>query len=200
MLPSSLIDHIHTLQNQASDILTRLRLFPLWQAQGGQPVLVGAVACGLALAPDIDMDIFFDAPTLTQGFAVLQACAEIPGVRACRFHNKINDPDQGYYWRVDYLAEDGTLWKVDMWSVAHDHPEPTCRDMIEPMRRALNDEKRETILHLKAALRNDPELSCPSIYVYQAVLAGGVRDLSGLKKWLAGRDTNAINDWREWLE
>ena len=200
MTPSTLTTHSNLLQTQAAAILSRLRLFPLWGAQGGQPVLVGAQACGLVLAPDIDMDIFFDAPTIAQGFEVLSACAGTPGVRSCRFHNKIAGPDRGYYWRVDYQADDGTLWKVDMWSMAHDHLGPTGRDMIEPMRRALNDEKRKTILHLKAALRDDPTFSCPSIYIYQAVLSAGISDLAALKAWLEVRDTTAINDWRAWLK
>ena len=195
-----LLHQAQSLEAQAHTILTHLRLFPLWQAQGGQPFLVGALAYGLALAPDIDIEIFFDAPTLTQGFAVLPACAAIPGVRAARFRNEINGPDQGYYWRVDYQAEDGTLWKADMWSVSHDHPGPTSRDMIAPMLAALDNEKRAAILHLKAALQEDPATTCPSIYLYQAVLADGVCDLPALKQWLQGRDTTAINDWREWLK
>ena len=205
---TNLLSLSQSRQHQADAILSRLGLFPLWKAQGGEPVLVGALSYGLALAPDIDMEVFFDTPTLAQGFAVLAAVAEIPGVRACRFRNEMDGPDQGFYWRIDTQAEDGTLWKVDMWSLAHKHPPtkgvggrpgPTSRDMIEPMRRALDAEKREVILRLKTAIRDDPDLTCPSIYLYQAVIAGTVRDLPGLRNWLHGRDTTAINDWRAWL-
>ena len=188
-----------SLRRQADAILSALNLFPLWEAQGGEPHLVGALAYGLALAPDIDMEIYFNAPTLAQGFEVLKACAGTPGIRAARFRNEMNGPDQGYYWRVDYRDEDGTLWKVDMWSLSHDHPGPTSREMIAPLLNALDDEKRGAMLQLKAAVRGEPNLTCPSIYLYQAVLAGGVRDLAGLQDWLQGRDTTAINDWREWL-
>jgi len=145
------------------------------------------------------MEVYFEAPTPAQGFEVLKACAGTPGLRAARFRDEMDGPDQGYYWRLDVLSEGGTLWKVDMWSVAHDHPGPTGREMVAPMRRALDDEKREAILRLKAALRDEPSLACPSIYVYQAVLAAGVRDLVDLQVWLSGRDTTAINDWRVWL-
>lgn len=198
-METNLLLYSQSLQQQAAAILTRLRLFPLWQEQGGQPYLVGALAYGLALAPDIDMEIYFDTPTPAQGFEVLRACANTPGVRAARFRNEIDGPDQGYYWRVDYQAEDGTLWKIDMWSAAQNHPGPTSRDLVAPLRAALDDEKRRIILQLKAALRDDPTLACPSIYLYQAVLSSGVRDLPALQAWLDGRDTTAINDWRDWL-
>lgn len=187
------------LRRQADAILSTLNLFPLWEALGGEPYLVGALAYGLALAPDIDMEIYCAEPTLAQGFEVLKACTSTAGIRAARFRNEMDGPDQGYYWRVDYKSEDGTFWKVDMWSVSHDHPGPTSREMIAPMLNALDDEKRAAILGLKVAVRDKPNLTCPSIYLYQAVLVGGVRDLAGLQDWLQGRDTTAINDWREWL-
>jgi hypothetical protein len=198
-MKTAFLNHANAINNEAQALLTNLQLFPRWQAQGGEPVLVGALACGLALAPDIDMEVYFDAPTPAQGFEVLKACAGTPGLRAARFRDEMDGPDQGYYWRLDVLSEGGTLWKVDMWSVAHDHPGPTGREMVAPMRRALDDEKREAILRLKAALRDEPSLACPSIYLYQAVLASGVRDLVDLQVWLSGRDTTAINDWRAWL-
>jgi len=114
-MKTAFLNHANAINNEAQALLAKLQLFPRWQAQGGEPALVGALACGLALAPDIDMEVYFDAPTPAQGFEVLKACAGTPGLRAARFRDEMDGPDQGYYWRLDVLSEGGTLWKVDMW-------------------------------------------------------------------------------------
>jgi hypothetical protein len=145
------------------------------------------------------MEIFCDNPTIDQGFKILKTCAHNPRCQATRFSNQMDAPDQGYYWQVRYQQPNGHLWKIDMWSVRLDHPGPTNRDMIVPIRRALSNEKRKTILALKEAIINDPEITCPSIYLYQAVLADGVQEVQDLLIWLSNRDTSGINDWRKWL-
>ncbi|MFI6996012.1 hypothetical protein [Nocardia sp. NPDC050175] len=92
---------------QAHEILTRLQLFERWQAFG-TPILVGAVAYELAMAPDIDIEIYCDAPRIEDGFTVLQDCAALDNVRKARFGNHSSDPDEGLYWRLDYRTADGT--------------------------------------------------------------------------------------------
>ena len=53
-----------------------------------------------------------------------------------------------------------------MWAVVRDHSNSTSREMIEPMRAALDEEKCETILWLKAAMRDNPNLTCPSFILF----------------------------------
>ncbi|MEV0297392.1 hypothetical protein [Nocardia sp. NPDC050710] len=92
---------------QAKEILARLRLFERWGIFG-TPVLVGAVAYELAMAPDIDMEIYCDEPRIEDGFAVLRECAVAENGRKARFGNYLDEVDEGLYWRLDYRADDGT--------------------------------------------------------------------------------------------
>jgi len=201
MVPNrlSLIKYSLNVQKESHKILDSLGLFQLWEQFSGQPFLVGALAYGLALAPDIDMEIYFLEPRISDGFEVLKASALKPGCTAVRFRNEIQSPDMGYYWQVRYQSHTGQLWKIDMWSVHSDHPGPTSRDMIVPMKNALDEDRRMVILELKHTLMQNSLIKCPSIYLYQAVISDGVRTMSGLEKWMAGRDITAINDWRDWL-
>ncbi len=80
----------------AYDILDRLQLFERWRPFGN-PILVGAVAYELVVAPDIDMEIYCDEPRIEDGFTVLRACALQPGTRQARFANELDGPDLGLY-------------------------------------------------------------------------------------------------------
>ncbi len=194
-----LIEYSMNLKNEALQVIERLNLVSLWQQAGGEPYLVGAFAYDLILSPDIDMDIFYENPKIDDGFRVLNACAHQPGCQATRFSNQMDAPDQGYYWQVRYQQPEGQLWKIDMWSVRMDHPGPTSRDMIAPMLQVLDRERRQTILKLKQAVANDPNVTFPSIFLYQAVLGDGIHKYEDLLVWLSNHDTTGINDWREWL-
>jgi hypothetical protein len=184
----------HRLQ-VAYDILDRLRLVERWRPFGN-PVLVGAVAYELVVAPDIDLEIYCDEPRIEDGFTVLGACALQPGTRKVRFANELDGPDQGLYWQVRYRHTTGQEWKIDMWSMRRDHPGPTSASLVEPMKRALTDETRRAILEIKEGLRLDPAVQCGSIHVYRAVLGAGVRTLDGFKAWLADNRVDGLIDWR----
>lgn len=196
---TDLINQSTKLKIEAQTILESLNLMSLWREVGGHPYLVGALAYDLAITPDIDMEIFCENPKIEDGFRIIYSCATQPGCLATRFRNEMNEPDQGYYWQIKYQQINGFLWNIDMWSVGLDHPGPTSQDMISPMRRALNTEKRQIILGLKQAVSNDPDVTCPSIYLYQAVLADGIHTYEHLLVWLSNHNINGINDWRQWF-
>jgi len=195
----TLINHSKKLNIEAHKVLESLNLISLWRKAGGNPFIVGALAYDLALSPDIDMEIFCENPKIEDGFRILNICAHQPGCLAARFRNEMDEPDQGYYWQIKYQQPDGYLWKIDMWSIHLDHTGPTSQDMIVPMNQALGKEKRQIILSLKQALINDKNVTCPSIFIYQAVLADGIHKYEDLLIWLSDHDTTGINDWRQWL-
>jgi hypothetical protein len=195
----NLLQQSQNLQKEAQKIIETLQLFPLWEGFGCKPYLVGALAYGLALAPDIDIEVICQEPKISNGFEVLKACALQPGCWAVRFINKMAGPDMGYYWQLRYEAQTGVQWKIDMWSMHVDHPGPTSQNMVKPMLKVLNKKKKLAILELKQSIRENSWLKCPSIYLYQAVITDNVQTMEELEFWLKGRDLNAINDWREWL-
>jgi hypothetical protein len=179
----------------AQDILAQLQLMERWSAFGS-PVLVGAMAYGLVVAPDIDMEIYCELPRIEDGFEVLRTCALHPRVLKARFSNRLNEPDMGLYWQLRYQHEEGQEWKIDMWSMRQDHPGPTSAELVEPMKRALTDETRQVILELKEQALLDPKLQCGSIYIYRAVLSDGVRNVEQLKTWLQHHQTAGLTTWK----
>lgn len=181
---------------QAQQILRELCLMERWQAYG-QPILVGAVAYELVVNPDLDMEIYCPGdPRIADGFAILEACAQHPRVTQASFSNRLNTPDQGYYWQLRYLAEDGVEWKVDMWSVRFDHPGPTSRDFVAPMRRALTPETRRAILEIKERMLADSALRTISMRIYQAVLEGGSRTFEQFAAWHAAHPDPGLVWWQ----
>ena len=179
----------------AQHILNELQLLERWHTFGN-PVLVGAVAFGLVVAPDIDIEIFCDQPRIEDGFEIMRACALHPRVRKARFANEMDGPDQGLYWQLHYLHEDEQEWKIDMWSLQHDHPGPYAAALVEPMRKALTDETRRAILELKEQMLLDPGLQRGSIHIYRAVLDGGVRSSEQFRVWLERNQTDALISWK----
>ena len=162
----------------------------------GNPIVVGAVAYGLVVAPDIDMEIFCEAPKIKDGFEVLQTCALHPRVRKARFANELDGPDQGLYWQLRYLTEGGQMWKIDMWSLCHDHPGPYAAALVDPMQQALTDETRQVILTVKEQALLDPTLQCSSINIYRAVLDDGIRDVGQFRIWLEHNQTSGLLTWK----
>lgn len=180
---------------QAHEILARLQLFERWQVFG-TPVLVGALAYELAMARDIDIEIYCDEPRIEDGFAVLGECALHPNISTARFGNHLADADEGLYWRLGYRADDGTEWKIDMWSLRCDHPGPRSADLIDPLRAALTPETRRTILELKALIQAGSVPHRPSIDIYRAVIDGGVRSSTELSPWLEAHPHDGLIFWK----
>jgi hypothetical protein len=179
----------------AMTILTELDLIGRWQ-RFGRPVVVGALAYDLVVAPDIDMEVYCPEVKVADGFQVLSECAQLPGVIKARFANELAGPDQALYWQLRYRQDDGTVWKIDMWSAHTDYELPRAEYLIEPMRAALTPEARRAILALKEQREQDADLACLSIDLYRAVLEDGVRTAADFRAWLASHETGQLTDWR----
>ncbi|GIO31730.1 hypothetical protein J2TS6_28710 [Paenibacillus albilobatus] len=168
-------------RNTAHRIMADLNLPDLWKTVG-DPILVGAVAYHLVVNPDIDMEIYCDEPNVESGFEVLKNLAIHPNVTKARFSNHLDGPDQGLYFQIRYKNDDGEVWKLDMWLLAHDHPGPCARDLVEPLKNALDDAKRKTILTFKEeAIKNG--IKIPSIQIYEAVMDHNIQNFNELMRW-----------------
>lgn len=163
-------------------------------ADVGRPVLVGAAAYGLLVARDIDIEIYCESPTVDPGFALVSELARRLGVWKVRFSNELDGPDRGLYWQLRLRGAETEVWKVDMWLLGHDHPGPRSADLVEPMRNALTDESRATILGIKEALLDQPEVH--SIEIYEAVLDGGARTVAEFRAWRSEHEPDGLTSWR----
>lgn len=139
--------------------------------------------------------MYCDEPRIEDGFEILRDCALRPRVKKARFANELHGPDQGLYWQLRYLHDDGQLWKIDMWSLRRDHPGPAARDMVEPIRAALTDERRRAILEIKEQIVMRG-LSYPSVHVYRAVIDVGLRSFDEFEAWFAHSADEGLIDWK----
>ena len=179
----------------AESILADLDLVSKWE-RFGRPVLVGAFAYDLLVAPDIDMEIYCPDLRIEHGFQVLGECALNPRVTKARFSNELDGRDKALYWQLRYRHDDGAEWKIDMWSAPDDYDLPRSEDLIEPMLAALTPEARTAILELKELGARDPSPGCSSIDLYRAVLSDHVRTADDLRAWLKTHETGELTDWR----
>lgn len=188
-----LLDRQAERQRVAGQLLDDLQLLARWQPHG-QPVLCGALAYGLLVAPDIDLEIN-GPPDIDAGFALARQWAHHPRVRQVRFANELNTPHQGLYWQLR-VHHYGQLWKLDMWLLAPDHPGPRSQDLIRLLRRALTATTRCTILGIKEALVARSAGPYDSLGLYRAVLEDGIATLEEFDAWRASRPSTALSNWR----
>ena len=160
-------------------------------------MVVGSVAYGLVVEPDVDLEIYCPRPRVEAGFVVMSELALQPGVWKIRFSNELQGPDPGLYWQIRYrqpASPAQPLWKIDMWLLAEDYPGPRSADLVEPMRRALTPEIRAAILRIKEAALGRQEVH--GIDVYRAVFDGGVRTPEAYQRWMAAHGRLGLTTWR----
>ncbi len=190
-----LMERCRIRSRRALEILDELALLDSWRRHG-RPVVVGAVANELAFDPDIDLEVY--CPTLRpeHGFEVLAVAARHPAVKRTLYQNHLDGPDKALYWQILYEEADGERWKIDMWSAPDDYALPRGEHLVAPLGRALDAERREAILRLKAWRAATPEATILSVDLYRAVVEGGVRDPDGLLAWTQRNETGVLTDWR----
>jgi hypothetical protein len=181
---SGLLERAEARHRAAWRVLERLDLLQRW-ARYGEPVVVGSVALRVVVRPDIDLEIVTDEPRVGDGFAVVAECAHIPGVRRARFRNELvnGDPSlpSGLYWKLEYEAEVGQWWTIDMWLL---EPGATGRgvDAVARLGRLLTDDRRAVVLAIKeAAAAKDRRVS--GLAVCQAVVYDNVGSLEAFDRW-----------------
>ncbi|GIP29350.1 hypothetical protein J23TS9_44800 [Paenibacillus sp. J23TS9] len=179
---------------EANLILNELDLLNLWSAVG-EPVLVGAAAYNLIFNRDIDMEIYCDQPEVASGFRVLESCVKNPKVIGARYSNHLDGEDQGIYFQLRYKYENDLIWKIDMWLLAHDHPGPCAKDLVEPLNRVLTDESRESILTIKNQIAWNAE-SIASIRIYEAVIDYNIQTYKEFMEWHSKYAPKGLTSWK----
>lgn len=182
-------------RRDALRVMEDLALVRRWSA-AGQVAVVGAVSYDLVVDADIDLEVFTDgAPNVSDGFAVAAGLAEHPQIRKVRFTNALAAEDQGLYWQFRYQSDDATDWKIDVWTLASDHPGPLSAWMVEPMRLGLTRNARRMILKLKEARSRGEIDGVASIDIYRAVLDGRVDSVDGLRRFLGPGYKPMLTPW-----
>ena len=184
-----------TRRQIAECILSDLGLIEKW-GRFGRPAVVGAVACDLVVAPDIDLEIYCPHLVIEHGFCVLSECAHHPKVTRAQFANELSGRDKALYWQLRYTHDDGVEWKIDMWSAPDDYALPRGEHLAAAMCAMLTAESRGAILDLKERALRDAAVRCPSVDLYRAVVEDDVRTRQELVDWLETHQTGALTHWQ----
>ncbi|MEU2021883.1 hypothetical protein ABZ565_06925 [Streptomyces sp. NPDC016469] len=179
-------------QKQALGVLDALRPLQRWE-RFGEPRLCGAMAYGLLVAPDIDIEVFGELH-VDAGFSLVSEWARDPAVERLLFINAVGEPDAGLGWELQYRYE-GERWAVQMWLLAADYDGPRSADLVAPMRAALRTTTQARILRIKEALVGRGE-EYRSIDVYRSVLDGGVNDVEEYARWCRSYSSTGMINWR----
>lgn len=183
---------------EAFSVLRKTRAVSAWELRGATVRLVGSLASGLYYdSRDIDLHVYTDVMDMESAFAAMGAIASVPGVKKVSFDNLLDAPDACCEWHVSYQDEQGKNWTLDIIHIA-----PQSRyvgyfeKQAETIKNMLNDETRLAILNIKKALASGEE-HISGIWIYLAVLKGGVRTEQDFRTWYAKQDKNQIIEWPE---
>ena len=177
------------LQAESVGILRDLDLFARL-ATVGAPVQTGSSVYGLMVARDIDVTTLcraLDVPTIVAAGAGL---ATHPRVRRLAFRNDTGpwntDPayPDGLYWMVEYVADSGSVWNLDLWFLRVGTTQYDLED-LETLPPRLRPALRLSILRIKEAWGDPPSgQRMRSHRIYEAVLDGGVRTPEDFARYL----------------
>ena len=182
------------LKERGWEVVRRLGLLERW-SRVGKPVLVGSLRFGLMCRHNLDLEIYAERPQVADGFAVVGELAQQPGVLRVQYFNALDTPDQGLYWRVDYKDEQGDIWDIDNWLVAHDHPNAGLADgLATALEAKLTPAQRLAILTIKDA--QDRTNKARGVDIYKAVLTGGVATPQEFEYWRLANPPAEIELWR----
>jgi hypothetical protein len=180
------------LQAEADAVVADLGLMPLL-GRLGRPVRTGSSALGLMVDRDIDITTLCPELDPNASFLASRPLIAHPRVRELLFRNDTGrwntDPDypDGLYWRVGYVADDGTPWNLDLWFLREGTTQFDLQH-IASLPDRLTNEHRIAILRIKRALAEDrPPEPIASFEIYAAVLDGGVTSVEGFLGWRTDR-------------
>ncbi len=161
----------------------------------GDTFIVGSVALDLVVRPDIDLEIFSDTASARDGFTIMRDLADLPKIRGVGFNNDRHAPAAGLYWKLKYELTADQVWTVDMWLFDRPRLPRSATANVEPLRRALTDETRDTILAIK-----EEAAACSSRahghWLYRAVLNEGVRTYAEYTAWIGDQDVWERTSWQ----
>ena len=149
---------------------------------------------GIVVFRDIEDTLPLNSSGIVAIFEALRPLALHPSVRRLQFRNDTGhwnaDPayPDGLYWGVDYRAQPGSDWKLDLWFLREGTTQFDLQH-IESLPPRLTPESRLAILRIKDAWHGRPDYGSAvrSYDIYEAVLDHDVRTLEGFEAYLARR-------------
>lgn len=194
MTPSDaeLLDRQAALQAEATAALDDLDLLARI-GEVGSPTRTGSSAYGLMVARDIDITTLCPVLDTQALYDAIRPLAGHPRVRRLSFRNDTGhwntDPayPDGLHWMVEYVAEAGAAWNLDLWFL-RDGTTQFDLDDLRTLPPRLTPETRVAILRIKEAVAARAGADrVRSHLVYEAVLDHGIRTPEEFERHLARR-------------
>ena len=190
---NNIINESNKRQQTAFNLLKHLQLVEQW-SRYGKPYLLGAVTMGVVWNRDIDMNIYCKEPRYEFGKDVMEQISKLPAVTRVEFHDFMDTPDQGLYWKITCKDEEDNTWKIDNWLVADDHPDAGLGEgFSKRMNEILTPENRLCIISLKKELENKEDIR--GMDIYRAVIEGKVKTKKEFEKWHSENKNDIIVKW-----
>ncbi len=186
------LDRANRKKGRALKILDELQLMQRWSTIG-TCFVVGATAYDLIVSPDIDMETFSDELIPEKVMMALAPLVDNQNVVELKYKNYMDSDYQGYYFKIIYLANQEE-WNIDMWLFSNGRQGALSKDLVPFMKKALTETSRKAILDIKEALL-ETNLSYSSIFIYQAVIEFGIRNVNEFLEWTKNHATNLLIDW-----
>ena len=190
MCENELLKRQEQLQAEAKAVAEELNLDDLLSL-AGDPVRVGSAALGLMAWRDLDITVVCPKLDMDQVAEIASMLMVRQGIRELRFLNDtgvwntdINYPD-GFYIGLNYRAQSGEDWKLDLWFVDEPDKQPDLAH-IKTMPERLTPELRKSILTIKNmwASRDEYGKEVKSFDIYTAVLDDHVKTPHQFEEWL----------------
>ena len=184
-MDSTILELADHNRREALSILETLQIEAIWRSVGATPHLVGSLRSGL----------YSPAPLhIGDSFAALSRIARNSGIRKIEYANLLDAEDNCLEWHVQYAAQDGRLWQIDMIHLPEGSPwEGYFERVADRIAAVLTPETREAILRLKYETPDEEKI--PGIAYYRAVLADGVRSYAEFAAWLREHPVEGIIEW-----
>ncbi|MFD1851961.1 hypothetical protein [Oceanobacillus bengalensis] len=178
---------------QAEKILNELQLIQKWNTVG-DCYIVGSVAYDLIVTPDIDIETFCKEPNPQIIMSKLALLTLNKNVVELKYRDYTSTDFNGHYFKLIYQFE-GIDWNIDMWLFSNNRSGALSRDLLEFMKDNLTEETRKAILDIKESLLKLNE-KYSSIFIYQAVLEFGVRNIDDFLEWTKNHNTTVPFHWQ----
>lgn len=136
----------------------------------------------LAAHRDVDLHVYSKGITIESSFATAAKIAANPNVVETKCINGLHTDEHCVAWHFLYRYG-GELWQFD---VIHIEEQTRYDGFFEKMAdrivEVMTPEQRDTILRLKFEAPADADWQ--GVEYYEAVIADGIADLSGLTRWI----------------
>ncbi len=195
MNPIQINDQAHDNQKKAWRVLKQSGIAEIWKEAGCRVNLVGSLRMGLlASHRDIDLHVYSSGITVERSFAIAAKIAINPKVTEIRCINGLHTSEHCISWHALYKDDDGHIWQFDIIHIEEGSEyDGFFEHMADRIIEVMTSEQRETILRLKFETPEDCDYH--GVEYYEAVIADGISDWSGLEKWVAEHRSKAPYYW-----